>query len=393
MKLEEKNIYIQKTPFILKQSLPIAVIGLVTCIIGALIEKDQFYFSFLVSGLFWLSILLGGLFFTMIHHIVGARWSVVIRRISETMANAIPYLGIIFLVVLFMGIGSLFHWSHDNPLDHLLIHKRPFLNVPFFIIRSILYVGVWSYLGMYLYKHSVNGDQKYDVCDTSKQYRISAPGLILFSLTVTFAAFDWIMTLDHHWYSTIFGVYFFAGSTMSFFACTILLLVCLQRAGHLKNVVTIEHYHDLGKLMFAFTCFWTFVAFSQYMLIWYGNIPEETVWYSHRWEGSWKYVSLFLAIGHFPIPFVLLMSRLAKRNIKFLSMMAVWMLLMQFVDLHWLVMPNFHNHNFHFSWLDIATWITTGGFTLHFITRKLKTNALIPIKDPFLEKSINFMNH
>lgn len=393
MKLEEKNVYLQKTPFILRQGLSLGVIGLVACIIGALIQKDQFYYSFLVAGTYWLSILLGGLFYTMIHHVVGARWSIVIRRFSETFANTIPKLGLIFIIVLFVGLSSIYHWTHDNPADHLLMHKKAFLNIPFFMIRSIFYVAVWSFLGVYLYKNSVKEDQKYDVADNSKLYKISAPGLILFSLTLTFAAFDWIMTLDHHWYSTIFGVYYFAGAAMSFFAFTILILRAVQAAGHLKGVVTVEHYHDLGKLMFAFTCFWTFIAFSQYMLIWYANIPEETVWYMHRWEGSWKTVTLFLVIGHFPIPFVLLMSRLAKRNLKFLTLMAVWLLLMQWVDLHWLIMPNLHHHSFDFSWLDISTWVMLGGFTLHFISRALKNQALIPIKDPYLENSIKFTNH
>ncbi|MCB1198319.1 MAG: hypothetical protein KDK51_08085 [Deltaproteobacteria bacterium] len=393
MKLDQKSIYLQKTPHLLKHGLTLGIIGLVLSIVGAVIERDQFYFSFLVAGLFWMSILLGALFYTMVHHLVGARWSIVVRRVSETMANAIPYVGIAFLIILFLGLESLYHWTHNNPVDHLLAHKRPYLNVPFFMVRAVLFIGIWSFLGHYLYKHSIAGDQKYEVSDNSKLYKISAPGLIVFAMAITFAAFDWIMTLDHHWYSTIFGVYFFAGCAMSFFAFMILVFRSLQNSGHLKNIVTVEHFHDLGKLMFAFTCFWTFTAFSQYMLIWYGNIPEETVWYSHRWVGTWKNWSLFLAIGHFPIPFVLLMSRLAKRNIKFLVIMAIWLLGMQWVDLYWLVMPNFHHHGIHISWIDFAAWIMVSGFTIHFITRKLKKNALVPIKDPFLQNSIEFMNH
>jgi len=393
MKLDEKHIYITKLPTALRYGLVLGLIGLVLSIVAVVTQKDQFYFSFLVAGLFWLSILLGALFYIMIHHLVGARWSIVIRRISETFAKTIPYLGLIFVVVLFFGLESLYHWTHQDPTDHLLAHKQAYLNVPFFMIRAFVFVGVWSLLAMFLHKHSVLEDQKYQVADNQKMKSLSAPGIILFALTITFASFDWIMSLDHHWYSTIFGVYFFSGAVMSFFAFSILICRALQSGGYLKGIITVEHYHDMGKLMFAFMCFWAFIAFSQYMLIWYGNIPEETIWYAHRWEGNWKVWSLFLIIGHFPIPFVLLMSRLAKRNLTFLSILAVWLLFMQWVDLYWLVMPNFSHHGFHLSWIDFAAWLMLGGFTLHFIVRKLKKHALVPIKDPFLQNSIEFMNH
>jgi hypothetical protein len=395
MKLDSKQIILDKVPFLLRNGLTIGVLGSLACIAAVIINKDQFFFSFLTAGMFWLSILLGALFYTMIHHVVGARWSIVIRRLMESMAAAIPYLGLLLLIGIVVGIHSLYHWSHEEAVaaDHLLQHKSAYLNQPFFIVRSVIYVLCWSLLARTLYKKSVAGDQAYDYADNSKSHAVSAPGLILFALTLTFAAFDWMMSLDPHWYSTIFGVYYFAGCAMSFFAFISLLTMMLQSCGYLEGVVTTEHYHDMGKLMFAFMCFWTFIAFSQYVLIWYGNIPEETIWYAHRWEGSWKYVSLFLAIGHFVIPFIMLMPRGSKRTKKILAGFAIWLLFMQFVDMHWLIMPNFHKHDFHLSWIDLVTWIALGGFTLHFIVRKLKKHPLVPIKDPFLKESIGFTNH
>ena len=221
---------------------------------------------------------------------------------------------------------------------------------------------------------------------------VSAPGIILFAITITFAAFDWLMSLDPHWYSTIFGLYIFAGSFLSALAFITLTGLCLRRKNLLRDVITIEHYHDLAKLMFSFTIFWGYMAFSQYFLIWYANIPEETIFFRHRWEGSWKYISLLLVFGQFLIPFLGLMTRAAKRNPVFLACISIWILLMHFFDLYWIVMPNFKVYEFYLSAIDLIIFLAISGiFVSAFLFIYLK-KALIPLNDPKLAASIDLVS-
>jgi hypothetical protein len=216
--------------------------------------------------------------------------------------------------------------------------------------------------------------------------------MILFALTITFAAFDWLMSLDAHWYSTIFGVYVFAGAVVGLLAFITIVAVNFHRNDILKDEITFEHYHDLGKLLFAFIVFWGYMAFSQYFLIWYSNIPEETLWFLHRWEGSWKVVTLLIVFGHFVVPFFILFPRFTKRNKFVLFMMAFWILMMHWVDLYWIAMPSLHHHGVHISWMDFTTMIGIGGIFIWLMWRKLSANPLLPVNDPRLEKSFKFIN-
>lgn len=368
-------------------------IGLLLSGVGfATAGSKQFFFSYLVAVLFCLSIALGALFFTMLQHLVSAHWSVVVRRLSEFLMSGIPILAVLFLPIL-AGISQLYHWADTHGHhDALLEAKAPYLNVGFFFARLAFYFLTWILLSQYFFKKSVNTDQTGDVNAISKMRGLSAPGIAIYALTQTFAAFDLIMSLTPHWYSTIFGVYFFSGSIVAAFAAITLLSLTLQKFGKLKNIVTVEHYHDLGKLIFAFTVFWTYIAFSQYFLIWYGNLPEETVYYLDRMHGTWKYATVFLLLGHFVFPFAILMSKHIKRNTCMLAVMCVWAILMQLLDIQWMVLPSLHHDSFNIHWLDFTSVLGVSGIFLAFIFSKLGKYKLVPVKDPYLERSMGFEN-
>jgi hypothetical protein len=221
---------------------------------------------------------------------------------------------------------------------------------------------------------------------------VAAPGMILYALTVTFAAFDLLMSLTPHWYSTIYGVYYFAGCVLGFFALAPVLIAMLKRRGFLTRLVTPEHSHDLGKLMFGFVVFWAYIAFSQYLLIWYGNLPEETVWYSAREQGAWVWISVLLLLGHFVLPFLMLMSRYPKRKAATLVIGAVWLLIMHWVDVFYLVMPNVRTEGCPFRLMDLACFAGIGGLFLAVIFWRLGRTNLIPVNDPRLDEALSFEN-
>lgn len=355
--------------------------------------RPQLWHSWLVGSLFALSIALGALFFVLVHHATQAGWGVVVRRLAECAADALPAMGLLFLPLV-AGLGDLFHWSHADAVaaDPLLEHKRIYLNVPFFLLRSLVYFGVWSAIAIRFGRLSRRQDASGDPEITRQMRRESAPALILFALTVTFASFDWLMSLDPHWYSTIFGVYFFSGCAVGGFAFLVLVAIAARRAGLLTDVVNAEHLHDLGKLLFAFVAFWAYIAFSQFLLIWYGAIPEETTFFAHRLAGSWRSATLFLAAGHFVVPFFFLLPRTIKRHEGALAAAAGWMLLVHLVDLHWLVLPNLHPGGLAPSWLDLAALIGSIGMFLTAFGRALRGHALVPLRDPRLPESLLFEN-
>jgi len=370
-------------------ALIVGIIGLVASAIGYFVDSRQFFFSWLTGFAFWVTIGAGGLFFTMMHYLVGARWSIVIRRFAEAAAWTLPFMAIFFIPILF-GLYDLYHWSHPEAVaqDHLLQWKSPYLNVPFFIIRFVIYFGVWFLLSYLLNKYSLQQDETPTVALRQKLRTVSAPGMIAFALTITFASFDWLMSLEAHWYSTIFGVYIFSGGVVGFLAFMTMFILYMNKKNILSDVISKEHYHDLGKLTFAFIIFWAYMAFSQYLLIWYANMPEETIWFRQRWVGSWKGLSLFLVLGNFAVPFFILITRLAKRKPVFLQIMVAWLFFMHFVDLYWVVMPSLHAGGAAVSWIDFATVIGIGGIFCRLYFQRLTSIPLIPVKDPKLQESI-----
>jgi hypothetical protein len=382
--------------------LPVLGLGLAVVGLGASLAfgftseaaRSQLWHSWLVGSLFAVSIALGGLFFVLVHHGTQAGWSVVVRRISEDTMATLPVLALLFLPLLLFGRSYLFPWSHADAVQHdpLLQHKAPYLNGTFFVIRTVAYFVIWSALAAWFGRLSRLQDETGDHELTRRMRRASAPGLILFAITVTFFAFDWLMSLKPDWYSTIFGVYFFAGSAMAFFAFLALAVIAGRRAGLLAGIVTTEHQHDIGKLQLTFVAFWAYMAFSQFLLIWYANLPEETSFFSQRLVGSWRTAGLILLFGHFLVPFFLLLSSALKRNAKALAALSAWLLAMHLLDLYWLVMPNLHPTGMAPSLLDAATLIGCCGLLLAAFGGALRRQALIPLRDPRLPESLTFEN-
>lgn len=354
---------------------------------------EHFYSAYLTAFAYFLSLALGGLFFVLLQHLTGAGWSVVVRRLAEGVAGSLPLLALLLVPVL-LGIHELYHWSHHDAVvgDHLLQWKQPYLNTGFFIGRCVFYVVIWSLLAQYFIGRSFNQDRTGEWQLTLRMSRRSAPAMVLFALTITFAAFDLLMSRDPHWYSTIYGVYYFSGGAVGFFALLPLFAVLLQRAGRIQHAITREHYHDMGKLVFAFIVFWAYIAFSQYMLIWYANIPEETTWFLKRQTGPWAGVSLFLVFGHFIVPFWLFITRRIKRRPMMLAGGAVWVLFVHYVDLFWLVMPETGRTGLGLNILHATCLIGIGGLFVAAVAFRLRKAPLIPVKDPRLEESLAFEN-
>jgi hypothetical protein len=370
-----------------------AVLGAVTCAILGAANPKQFFFSWLVAFLFFLSLALGALFFVLIQYAAQGGWGIVVRRIGETIFVMLPVMAALFVPVL-LGLRDLYSWAVPGAADHdaLLRWKAPYLNVPFFLIRAALYFGSWSLIALLYYRGSRGQDGTRDPAVSARLRRLAGPAIIVLALTQTFASVDWIMSLTPQWYSTIFGVYFFAGSVLGFIALLSVIAVAMRRAGLLDTVISAEHLHDIGKLLFGFTAFWAYIAFSQFFLMWYANLPEETFWYKARMEGSWMQVSLFLMAGHFAIPFFYLMGRTVKRNGVTLAAGGLWILAMHFLDLYWQVMPTLHPEGFRPSALDVAALLTVGGCFVAAAGWLMRRQALVPLGDPRLAESLAFEN-
>lgn len=354
----------------------------------------RFLSAYLVNFVFFISLALGALFFVLVQHATRAGWSVAVRRLAEGVAPNVLFPMAILAAPVLLGLKQLYPWTDAATVaaDHILHEKSAWLNVPFFLARTVVYFGVWAAFAHWFHRTSTQQDKTGDPRLTKRMETTSAAALILFAFTVTFFAFDYLMSLTPHWYSTIFGVYFFAGSVLGFFALLTIIAVMVQRAGALQHAITVEHYHDLGKLIFAFTVFWTYIAFSQYMLMWYANLPEETFWYAARQEGSWVGFSVFLLFGHFIVPFLALMSRNVKRRKPLLCAGASWMLLMQWADIYWLVMPGKSPGTIPLSVMDLAVFVAMGGIFCASALRRLGAHPIVPLKDPRLAESLEFEN-
>jgi hypothetical protein len=370
-----------------------AVLGAAACAILGAANPKQFFFSWLVSFLFFLSLALGALFFVLIQYAAQGGWGIVLRRIGETSFATLPVMAALFVPLLF-GLHDLYEWSHADAVEHdaLLRWKAPYLNVPFFLIRAALFFGIWSVIALFYYRGSRGQDATGDPAVSARLRRLAGPAIIVLALTQTFASIDWIMSLTPHWYSTMFGVYFFAGSFLGFIALLCVVAPAMQRAGLLDTVISAEHLQDIGKLLFAFTAFWAYIAFSQFFLIWYANLPEETIWYKARLEGSWETVSLFIMAGHFGAPFFYLMGRAVKRRGSTLAVGGTWLLAMHFVDLYWQVMPTLHPEGLRPSPLDVAAFVTIGGCFVTAASWLMRRQALVPLRDPRLAESLAFEN-
>ena len=352
---------------------------------------DHLLETYLVSFAFFLGISLGGLFFVLLQHCTRAGWSVVVRRVAEAVAANVWLMAVLAIPIV-LGMDHLYPWADTAAAAHdpLLAGKIGFLNPGFFLVRLCAYFIIWGALASFLYRTSVSQDDSGDPALTLRLERFSAPGMVLFALSLNFAAFDLLMSLDPHWFSTIFGVYYFSVSVVAFLAVMPKVLYALQIRGILKNAVTVEHYHDVGKLLFAFIVFWAYIAFSQYMLIWYGNLPEETEWFLKRQTGEWTAVSLLLIFGHFLLPFLLLISRAIKRRPLLLALTGGYVALMCWVDVFWLVIPEFSPGVARFGLLDVLCLLGMTGVYSAALLLRLKSHSVIAERDPRLVESLAF---
>ncbi len=370
-------------------------------------DQETLLRSYLTAFMFTLSIGLGALWFVTVNHLTNAKWSIVVRRVAEILAAQMPVLAVLSLGIIApmalvdthgeSPIQSVFVWLDDARVhaDHLLHHKAAYLNKGFFLGRVVVYFLVWIGLALYFHKKSVEQDSS--TPEQSEAIRghlakLSAPGMIAFALTVTFFAFDMLMSLDYSWFSTIFGVYYFAGCVLTSYSCMTLSLNWLQSKGRLTTWVNENHYHDLGKMMFAFTIFWAYVAFAQFMLIWYGDMPEETHWFKWRFTGDWRVISTLLLVCKFVITFFGLLSRHVKRSRVALSCWACWILAFQYLDIYWLVFPQ-GQEEVPLGVRDVLIVLGMLGILFGMAARKARSASLVPTKDARLKQSLAFENY
>jgi len=376
-------------------SAAIGVAGLALTAVGAALDPRRALYAYDVAFVYWLGIALGLLILLGSFHASSARWPVVLRRFLEVAATALPVFAVLFLPVL-LGRRTLFPWVDLSRFQgeelHLLEHKAPYLNVPFFVTRAVLYFVFWIAVAFTLRAWSVRQDAQGGVSLTRRQRILGTGALPFLALTMTFAAFDWIMSLDPRFFSTIFGVYWFAGSFVSAFAVVILAARATRSdPAQFGHHMTVEHFHSLGKFLLAFTAFWAYVAFSQFMLIWIANLPEEVPWYVLRIDGGWRWVGAFLALGHFLVPFFLLLNRRVTRNPAALARVAVWILLVHWIDLYWVIMPHLDRAGPRLSLWDLAAFLGVGGVAVAFAVFRMRGTVAVPIRDPYLEDSLRYL--
>jgi hypothetical protein len=370
----------------------VAVVSLALAAVGGFFSAKQFAFSWLFAFAFFFTIAAGSLFWILVHHAVDADWSVVVRRQLENIAWLFPVLAVLFIPIVLCA-PTLFKWMNIAPgVDPLLDGKVAYLNEPFFWIRAVFYFGFFSLAAFLLRRNSVRQDKDGDARHTWLSRKMVFPMLPFFALSLTFGAFDWLMGLDFHWFSTMWGVYIFAGSALSSMCVLVLLITALRSAGYLEGIVTIEHYHIMGKLMLAFTVFWAYIGFSQYMLIWYANIPEETTYFLRRNTGSWNTLNIILVIGHFFVPFVILLFQATKKKPLLLCTVAGWILLMHLIDLYIIVLPTYHKAGLSPHWLDLVCLLAIGATLAAIFMKRLGDTPLWPLRDPRLANSLRLRN-
>ena len=376
-----------------KIGMTLLAVGIILGVAAFFVDHSRALYNYLIAFTFMISIGVGALFLIALEYIVGADWSVPIRRVVEFFAATIPLLALLVIPLLF-NIGELFHWSHSEAIaeDEILNAKAPYLNVSFFIIRVFVLIGLWSLFYFFFIKNSKKQDTSKDQKLTKINIRLSAIFIPIFAFTITISAIDWLMSIEPHWFSTIIGVYFFTGTVIAALAAVTLATVLLKENGYLHPAMTNDHLYSLGALLFAFVNFWGYIAFSQYMLIWYADLPEETFWFMHKWEGSWAIFSIGLIIVHFLVPYITLISQPSKMDPKKLKFISVWLLFAHLYDLFWFVMPEMEelSGGYSFSWIDLVFPIAAVGLIILVFNMKAKKENLIPIGDPKLQRGLDF---
>ena len=370
----------------------VAFVGLALCGAGAAIDPKQLSFSWLFAFGYFFTLCAGCFFWTIVHYATDAEWTVVVRRQLENIAVLIAVMALFFVPILLLR-HHLYDWTNIAPgKEANLDSKRAYLNLNFFILRAIVFLGFFIIASQLLRRFSVRQDKDGSPLFTVRLRKVAFVSLPLFALSLTFGAYDWLLGLNYRWFSTMFGVYIFAGAAGSSMSLLVLVISALRKAGYLKNVVTMEHYHIMGKWMFAFCVFWAYIGFGQYMLIWYANIPEETQYFLTRNTESWWYLSMLLVIGRFFGPFAILLLRSIKKHPHQLCYVGGWILLMQMLDMYLVVLPALHGTGLHVSLWDFAALIGIGATLAFVYLRIVGKTSLFPVRDPRIVESLKLVN-
>jgi len=358
-------------------------------VIGAVFDRGQFFRAYLVGFIFWTGITVGSLALLMLQHLTGGAWGLVIRRVLEASTQTLPLMLILFIPIIF-GLKDIYQWAEPSFMQRTaaLQQKAHFLNPSFFILRGVLYFAFWSLLALLLNWFSLEQDRSGRKRIRKRFQMVSGPGLALLIISITFAAIDWVMSLEPEWMSTIYGLIFVAAWSLSALAFTIVVMSWLSKRAPMDRVAQPRHFHDWGNLLLALVMLWTYFAFSQFLLIWSGNLAEETTWYVARNHGGWGVIALAIVILQFAFPFLSLLSRGAKKSSEKLARLALLILIMRVIDVIWLIEPAFNREHFHLSWMDIVAPLGIGGLWIGAFAWRLQTRAMVPLNDPQLEQAL-----
>jgi hypothetical protein len=377
-----------------RNGLAAAAVGIVGCAAGLFVDRPVFFRAYLIAWLFVVGLTLGSAAIAMLHHLSRGGWGLMVRRQLEAAARTLPLVFLLALPLAF-GMRDLYPWARPELVaaDPILQAKTWWLSVPFFWARLVVYFALWGGVAFVLDRLSRRQDETGDPLLARKMQLIAAPGLALYCVLATLASVDWLMSLQPHWFSTIYGIYFIGGQGLAALAFTIVVALFLARREPMERVLSPHHFHDYGKLMLAFVMLWAYFSFSQFLIIWAGNLPEEIVWYVRRIHGGWGWIALALVAFHFALPFALLLSRDLKRSARRLGAVALLMLAMRWIDLYWQVEPAFHDGTFYFHWLHPAALLAVGGLWLAAFVHELKKRPLLPVNDPYLPEAIAHEGH
>ncbi len=371
------------------------IIGLVALVIGFFTTPtQQFLRAYLIGFLFWNGMTLGCWGILMIQYMSGGAWGMMLRRTLEAGTRTWMLSAVLVLPIL-LGVHELYSWAQPAVVAHdkVIQDKQFYLNVPFFLFRAVLYYLIWGTIITLLNRWSLEQDRTGDLKYAKRLESLSAPGILIYAFTMSFAATDWIMSLTPHWFSTIYGLLLCVDQTLSAMALVVATIVLLSKFEPIASIITKRHLHDMGKLLLAFTMLWAYLSFSQLILIWSGNLPEEITWYIDRLNGGWQYVGAILLIFHFGFPFLMLLSQALKKNPKTIQMIAIYVIFVRIIDVFWLVEPNFSGSHFQLHWLDVVAPIGIGGLWLAYFFRNLSERPILPLNAPDLEKALNHGRH
>jgi hypothetical protein len=388
--IDAQQLYIAPTAAgrIQQRALIVGAVGLVLCVVGAISRPARFLQSYLYAYLFTLGLALGSMAILMLQYLTGGDWGVVIRRILEAAMRTLPWLAVGFLPVA-LGVRALYVWARPaQAAAEGLDFRTEYLNIPFFIVRAIIYFAVWLAMAQMLDRWSREEDRGAALGWLKRLRRLSGPGLVIYAVTITFATYDWLMSLNPEWYSTIFGLLIIGGQALSAMAFVILVAALLSTREPMARVFQARHFHDLGKLLLAFVMIWAYLAFSQLLIIWAGNLPQEITFYLPRMQSSWRWIGVLLIVLHFALPFALLLSSDLKRRARSLAAVAGLVIVMRVIDLFWLVAPEFRRQGLMIDWFDPVTVVGLCGVWLALFIRELKARPMLPLRDPHLADAI-----